>query len=149
MTLFGHPLHPMTIHFPIAFFLLGVGLTLLYLWTAHTERRQTEVERFAYWLFLLSLAATLLSSIVGLIDQSQLAIDDPRRANINSHITAGLSLLVINGLLVYMRFRWPDVLLSRRWSYVGLMSLGVIVLLLTAWLGGELVYGLRLGVRGN
>ena len=46
MTLFGHPLHPMTIHFPIAFYLLAVGLTLMYL-----RQRQAEVEKLAYWSF--------------------------------------------------------------------------------------------------
>jgi len=142
MTFFGHPFHPMTVHFPIALYLLGVLLTLGYL-----GRGQAELERFAYWSFLLSFLATLVASLVGLIDQSQLALADPRREVINSHITAGLALLVLNGLLAYMRFRWPDVLLRYRWLYLGLMALGVVALLATGWLGGELVYRLQVGVR--
>ena len=43
------PLHPMFVHFPIAFYLLGVLLTLGYLW-----QRIPDYERFAYWSFLLA-----------------------------------------------------------------------------------------------
>jgi uncharacterized membrane protein len=144
MTFFGHPLHPMTVHFPIALYLLGILLTLFYLrWS------QTEAEQFAAWSFRLSGLATLVSALVGLIDQNQLAVDDPRWAALNPHITGGVILLVLNGLLIYMRFRWPEVLLSRRWSYLSLMALGVVVLLITAWWGGELVYRWQVGVQSN
>ena len=144
MTLFNHPLHPMTIHFPIAFYVLGVLLTLLYLW-----RGQADVERFAFWCFILSWASAITASIAGLIDQSQLDFADPRRDSVNSHITAGVLLLVINGLLVYMRFRWPNVFIRHRRPYLGLMLLGLIAVLTTAWLGAELVYSLGVGVVGN
>jgi uncharacterized membrane protein len=142
MTLFGHPLHPMTVHFPIAFYLLGVLLTLAYLW-----RGQADYERFAYWSFLLSWLAVLVASLTGLIDQSQLELADPRRDTVNAHITAGVALLILNGLLAYMRFRWPDVLTSRRWLYLGLMTLGAVAILAGNWLGGELVYRLRVGIQ--
>ena len=142
MTLFGHPLHPMTVHFPIAFYVLGVGLTLLALW-----RGGTDVERFAFWCFIISGVTAVIASIVGLVDQSRLDFADPRRNDVNSHITAGVALMVFNGLLVYMRFRWPDVLTRHRWPYLGLMLLGLIAVLATAWLGAELVYNLGVGVE--
>jgi uncharacterized membrane protein len=142
MTFFGHPLHPMTVHFPIALYLLGVLLTIGYLW-----RGYPDYERFAFWSFILSWLATVVASVVGLFDQNQLEISDPRRAYANPHITAGLALLVINGVLLYMRLRWPDVLSSHRWPYLGLMLLGLIALLATGWLGGELVYRWGVGVQ--
>ena len=142
MTLFGHPLHPMTVHFPIAFYFLGVLLTLAYLW-----RGQTEYERFAYWSFILSWLAALIASLSGLIDQSRLELADPRRNEINQHITAGVALLIINGLLVYMRFRWTSALANQRWPYLGLMALGLIAVMATAWLGAELVYRWRVGIQ--
>jgi len=133
----------MTIHFPIAFYLLGVLLTLIYLW-----RGAKEVERFAYWSFILGFIGTIVACVVGLIDQSQLGLNDPRRATVNNHITASVALLIINGLLIYMRFRWPDVLTDKyRWVYLGLMVLGVAAVLTTAWLGGELVFQLQVGIR--
>ena len=142
MTLFGHPLHPMTVHFPIAFYVLGVLLTLLFLW-----RKQENVEQFAFWCFILSGVSTIFASVVGLVDQSRLDFADPRRDSVNSHITAGVALMVINGLLIYMRFRWPDVLSRHRWAYLGLMLLGLTAVLATAWLGADLVYNLGVGVK--
>lgn len=131
----------MTVHFPIAIYLLAVLLTLLYLW-----RNAAEVEHFAYWCFIVSGVGAVVASLVGLIDQSQLDLDDPRRNNVNSHITAGVALIIINGLLVYMRFRWPDVLIRYRWAYLGLMLAGVAAVLITAWLGAELVYRWQVGI---
>ncbi|MEM7346379.1 MAG: DUF2231 domain-containing protein [Chloroflexota bacterium] len=142
MTFFGHPLHPLTVHFPIAFYLLGAFLTVGYLWKGHKE-----VETFAYWSFVLSWVATIVASLVGVIDQNQLELSDPRRSQVNPHITAGVSLLIINGVLIYMRFRWDDVLTRYRYSYLGVMILGIVAVVSTAWLGGELVYKLGIGVQ--
>lgn len=139
----GRPLHPMFVHFPIALYLLGVLLTLGYLW-----RRTPDYERFAYWAFLLAWVAVAVAALAGLIDLGSLAPDDPRRAVINNHITSGVALLIINGLVLYFRFRWPDVLAgSRRWVYLALMVTGIVAVVLTGWLGGKLVYTLKVGIE--
>jgi uncharacterized membrane protein len=39
------------------------------------------------------------------------------------------------------------VLAHRSWPYLGLMLLGVLAVLASAWLGGELVYRLGVGVQ--
>jgi uncharacterized membrane protein len=46
-----------------------------------------------------------------------------------------------------MRFRWADVLTTRRWPYLGLMVLGALAVMITAWLGAELVYRLQVGIQ--
>ena len=133
----------MTVHFPIALYLLGVLLTIVYLW-----RGQADYERFAFLSFSLSWLATVVASVVGLFDQNQLELTDLRRQQVNPHITAAVSLLIINGLLLYMRLRWPTVLVtSRRWLYLGLMLLGVVAVVITGWLGGELVFRWQVGVQ--
>ncbi len=139
----GQPLHPMVVHFPIAFYLLGVLFTLGYLW-----RSTSEYERCAYWTFVLAWISVAVAALVGLVDLGALAPDDPRRGTVNNHITSGVVLLVLNGLLVYYRFRWPNVLnRSRRWQYLALMAAGVVTLVVTGWLGGELVYNLHVGIK--
>ena len=138
----GQPFHPMFVHFPIALYLLGVLLTLGYVW-----RRAPEFERFAYWAFVLSWIGAAVAALAGLVDLGGLAPDDARRDSINQHITSGVALLIINGLVVYFRFRWPDVLTgSRRWAYLALVAAGVVVVVLTGWLGGKLVYELQVGI---
>ena len=139
----GRPLHPMFVHFPIALYLLGVLLTLGYLW-----RRTPDYERFAYWAFLLAWVAVAVAALAGLVDLGSLAPDDPRRAAINNHITSGVALLIINGLVLYFRFRWPDVLAgSRRWVYLALVVAGIVAVVFTGWLGGKLVYTLKVGIE--
>jgi uncharacterized membrane protein len=139
----GRPLHPAVVHFPIALYLLGVLFTLGYVW-----RRTPEYERFAYWAFSLAWISVAFAAMVGLIDLGTLAPSDPRRNSINNHITAGVALLVINGLVVYYRFRWTDALTSRkRWGYLTLMAAGVLALVTTGWLGGKLVYILKVGIE--
>jgi uncharacterized membrane protein len=138
----GLPLHPLVVHFPIALYLLGVLLTLSYFW-----RRNPEHERFAYLSFVLAWVGVIVAALTGLIDQGDLAPADPRRVSLNKHISTGLALLVVNGLLVYYRLRWADMLgSSRRWQYLALMAAGVLALVVTGWLGGELVYVLKVGI---
>jgi len=139
----GQPLHPIVNHFPIALYLLGVLFTLVYLW-----RRVTDYERFAQWTFLLAWISVAVTALIGMVDLGVLAPGDPRRGAINNHITAGVALLILNGLVVYYRLRWADVLVSpRRWQYLGLMAAGVVALVITGWLGGELVYRLQVGIE--
>ncbi len=137
------PLHPLFTHFPIALYLLGVLLTLGYWW-----KKDSDFERFGYWIFFLSWIAAITASLAGLIDKGQLAFDDPRQSAINAHITPAIAFMVVNGLLLYMRFRWADVLTSKRkWQYIGLMALGIALITFTGLRGGELVYTLHIGVK--
>ncbi len=137
------PLHPLLTHFPIALYLLGVLLTVGYLW-----RKNDDYEKFGYWVFFLSWLAAITASLVGLVDKGQLAFDDPRQDAINAHITPAIAFIVLNGLLLYMRFRWADVLSShRKWQYLALMALGLALITYTGFQGGELVYGLGIGVK--
>ena len=97
---------------------------------------------------MLAWIGVAFAALAGLVDLGRLAPDDPRRATINNHITSGVALLIINGLVVYLRFRWPDVISSpRRWAYLALMTAGVAAVVLTGWLGGELVYTLKVGIQ--
>jgi len=137
------PIHPLFVHFPIALYFLGVLLTAGYLW-----RNNADYERFAYWVFFLSWIAAIAASLIGLIDKGQLAFDDPRQSAINQHITPAIVFLVLNGLLLYMRFRWEDVLSSgRKWQYLGLMLLGLAAIVFTGFQGGVLVYELHIGIQ--
>lgn len=137
------PYHPLFVHFPIALYFLGVLMTMGYLW-----RKEPEYERFAFWAFFLSWVGAVVASLVGLVDKGQLAYDDPRQNELNNHITAGVFFIVIAGLVVYSRFRWQNILnSSNRWWYLTLIWGGIVVVVVTGWLGGELVYELHIGIR--
>lgn len=118
-------------------------MTVAYLW-----RKTTDYERFAYWSFFLAWIAAIVASVVGLIDRGQISYDHPSTAVLNQHITQAILFIVVSGLVIYSRFRWPTILSSEhKWWYLGLISFGVITLTATGWFGGELVYQWHIGLR--
>jgi len=123
-------------------------MTLGYLWRRGNHTHRIDYERFAYWSFLLSWLAALVASLVGLIDRGVLDYDDPRQQALDQHITQAIFFIILNGLVLYSRFRWPRVLDSpKRWLYLGLIGLGIAAITATGWLGGKLVYELHVGIR--
>ena len=67
---------------------------------------------------------------------------------INAHALAGFAILLIYWQAWQIRRRDPKVLASptARRGYLARLAIGVALLVLDGWLGGYLVYSLRLGV---
>ena len=151
---FLFPFHPRFVHFPIALSLVGVAFV-----AASFVRREASERWFwaGRWLVFLGWIGALVAGVTGMIDQSR-APDLPAvRDTINMHITVGIALIIVFGLALY----WPlkdKRLLSdgspgqgtrqgARWGYLALLLLGVGLVLLESWLGGQLVYKLGVGVQ--
>jgi uncharacterized membrane protein len=144
-----HPLHPLTVHAPIGLLVGNVLLTLLYL-----RRRDQSYETGAFhclwlgWLLLLPAVAS------GTWDAARQLLDpsNPRPDAlpwVNAHAAAGLGLLVVYWQAWQIRRRRPDVLddpRARR-GYLARIALGAALLLVSGWLGGQLVYVLKLGIQ--
>lgn len=149
-------LHPATVHFPIAFLLLASGAGLLYIYWRPLEVLRT----LTWWPMLLGWLGTLLAMLTGLLAQSGLPPDAPYRATLNWHITSGLALWVLYGLLLY--WQWllqkrpprrtkaappiaappPDLLQqpALRLRLTLLLLAGIVLVLASGWNGGKLVY---------
>lgn len=138
-------LHPFATHFPIALLLLNLALTLAYL-----RRADPFLERSAYGALVIGWWGLFASILTGTLD---LALSWPLRAEtvvwINLHAALGLTLLVVYGQALLRRRRDPAVLQgSQRQAYLRLLVLGALLVLITGWVGGHLVYGLGFGVEG-
>ena len=143
---FLFPFHPRFVHFPIALSLVGVAFV------AVSFVRRDGSERW-FWagrlLVFLGWIGALVAGVTGVIDQSRAPDLPVVRDTINSHITVGIALIIVFGLALY----WPlkdKKLLSERahqWGYLALLLLGVALVLLESWLGGQLVYKLGVGMQ--
>ncbi len=139
-------LHPFATHFPIALLLLNLVLTLLYM-----RRSDPFLERSAYGALLLGWWGLFMAILTGTLDIAlNWPIEDAVVAWLNAHAALGLALLVLYGQALLRRRRNPRILDGpQRFGYVRLLVLGAILVLVTGWLGGHLVYALGFGVSLN
>ena len=148
-------LHPATVHFPIALLLVGSLAGLLYLWW----QQRPELRILTWWLLVLGWAGAGAATLTGLLAQGGLPPQAPYTAVLNGHITSGLALLVVYAAIFYRLWlfrnrRRPtdpadllDVPSARLWL-TGLLLLGMALVAIGGWLGGELVYTWGVHVGG-
>jgi uncharacterized membrane protein len=138
MSVAGHPIHPMVIHFPVAFLLGLVGADLAYLFLA-----DPFWARVGLWLAGLGSLGGWLAGLAGLVD----LVSVPRIRNLViawSHALMAvmtLSLASFNWLL-----RFNDTTGFNPWClYISLLTAALITA--TSLLGGQMVYGHAVGVH--
>ena len=135
----GHPVHPMLIVLPLGLLSIGVVFDLVYLFTD-----DPLFADIAFWNISLGILGGLAAALFGLIDW--LAIPGGTRAK-RIGLWHGLGNLVI--VLLFVGSWWlrlPNTAYAPDLLPLLLGLLGVGLALVTAWLGGELVYRLRVGV---
>lgn len=145
-----YPIHPLTVHFPIALLLANGLLTLLYL-----RRGERTLETSAYHCLILGWLGSLAATVSGLIDAlRQLTGIDAPRSNIvfywvNAHAVVGIATVIIYWQALLRRRRQPHILddAQKRGGYLRLLMVGAVLVALNGWMGGYLVYRLGLGVR--
>jgi uncharacterized membrane protein len=140
-------LHPATVHFPIALLLVGSLAGLLYLWWD----QRPELRILTWWLLMLGWVGAGVAALTGLLAQGNLPPQAPYTVVLNGHISSGLALIVVYAALFYRvwlhrnrrRVTDPTDLLdvpgARLWLTL-LLLLGMALVALGGWLGGQLVY---------
>lgn len=135
----GHPVHPMLNVFPLGLLATAVVFDVLYVATDNPD-----LSTFSFWALAAGLVGGLAAAAFGLIDW--MAIPKGTRARRVGALHGGGNLVVV--LLFALSFLLrtdgsaylPDTL-----PFI-LALLGGGLALVTAWLGGELVYRLRVAV---
>lgn len=136
---FGHPLHAMIVPVPIVCF-IGALLTDL----AYYNSANVQWSNFSIWLITAGLVGAGLAALTGIIDY----IGDRRvRAArpATPHMIINLSVFVIElfNAFVHSRDGWTAVVPTG----LTLSVISVLLLAVSAWLGGSLVYKYGVGVR--
>ena len=143
-----YPFHPLTVHLPIGLLLGNALLTMLYL-----RRGDQAFDVSAYHCLWIGWLGVLLAIAIGTVDAARQLFNaaNPRGDAlgwINAHALAGLAILVVYWQAWQIRRRNPGVLADAqaRRGYLVRLVLGVTLVVIDGWLGGHLVYSLRLGV---
>lgn len=137
--LLGHPVHPMLIVFPLGLLATAVLFDALYLITGNED-----LAVFSFWAIIGGVVGGLGAALFGFIDW--LGIPSGTRAK-QVGLVHGVGNVVIVGLFsVSWLLRLDDAAFAPNLLPFILGVVGAGLALVTAWLGGELVYRLRVAV---
>ncbi len=136
--LFGHPIHPMLIVFPLGLLAMALIFDIL-----HFAMGNGYWSEIAYWMIAAGVISGLIAAPFGLVDW--LAIPSGTRAKrIGAlHGVGNLIVVVLYAASWWMRRAAPQDPVTV--AYV-LSFAGGVLALFTGWLGGELVDRLAVGV---
>ncbi len=135
----GHPIHPMLIVLPLGLLIMAVVFDILQLITGNTA-----FSVVAYWNIVAGVITGLLAAVFGFLDW--LAIPANTRAKSIGAFHGGGNVIVVLLFAIswWMRSDNPDYTPDTLAFILSLLGIGLGGL--TAWLGGELVYRLGMGV---
>jgi uncharacterized membrane protein len=136
--LFGHPIHPMLIPFP-----LGLLATSLVFDVIHRLTGNEPWAEVAYWMIVAGIIGGLAAAPFGWIDW--FAIPDGTRAK-SIGLWHGVGNVVVLALFVVSWFLRRDAPAEPGVLAFVLSLAGVALAVVTGWLGGELVDRLGVGV---
>ena len=133
-----HPIHPMLITFPFALWMTSV---LSDLYCAVTDK----LHYIGYYLALIGCGFALLAAIPGLIDLLTIVPAGTKaRSDGWKHGILNVVALLLFAASVWLR---PDPATMNYAAYVT-AGLGAILVSISGWLGGTLVYDHKVGVPG-
>jgi uncharacterized membrane protein len=135
----GHPVHPMLIVYPLGLLSAAVIFDVLYLAT-----NNADLATFSFWAIAAGLVGGLAAAIFGLIDWMPLPKGTRARRIGAFHGGGNLIVVLLFAVSFLMRTNGAAYLPDTLPFIVAL--LGAVIALVTAWLGGELVYRLRVAV---
>ena len=132
----GHPVHPMIIPFPIALWVFSLVADVIYLWRGNP----VWIDYVAFYALLGGIIGAAVAAVPGLIDW--LSLKDPNIVKIaNWHARLNVIALLIFAGSFYLRTTSGAALVSDSYTIpLALSVLGVILITVSGWLGGEMVF---------
>ncbi|WOD40243.1 DUF2231 domain-containing protein [Nodosilinea sp. E11] len=140
VAIFGHPIHPIIVIFPVAFLSAAAGTDLGYLLT-----QDFFWARAGVWLLGLGVLAGVGAAVTGMADFIKIPRVRNRRAGW-AHMVLNIGAMVLSLINVLLRLGDPAAPIVP----LGLiLSCTVAVLLLASgWFGGELTFRHKVGIVG-
>ena len=139
VTIAGHPVHPMLIPFPLALWATSFVVDILFYFTRHPTL--LVISKF---MLAAGCIGALAAAIPGFIDWLAIPSGEVKKAA-NWHARLNVIALIVFAVSFFLRLGSYSQLVGRRLTIPFLLSLvGVILITISGWLGGELVF--RYGV---
>jgi uncharacterized membrane protein len=136
----GHPIHPMLVPFPIVFFVATFITDIVFMRTLNTGWAMASE-----WLLGAGLAMAALAALAGLTD----VFGEKRIRDLNQawwHAGLNVIAVLISLYNFYIRYS-AGAAQGVTTTEIVLSGIVVLILLVTGWLGGELVFKHRVGVE--
>ena len=137
--LLGHPVHPMLVVFPLGLLATAVVFDILYMTTGNRA-----FPTVSYYLIAAGVIGGLLAAVFGAIDWFNLPSSSRAWYMGLLHGIGNLIIVVLFGFSWFLRGLHPDLIPGA--PALTLSFTGVVLALVTGWIGGELVYRLGVGV---
>jgi len=139
-TIGGHPIHPMLIPFPIALWATSFAVDVLFYFVRHQTLLVT-----AKFMIAAGCLAAIAAAIPGIIDWLGIKNGEVKKVA-NWHARLNIAALVVFAISLFLRMNSYSDLVGRRLTIPFLLSLvGVILISISGWLGGELVFRYGIG----
>jgi uncharacterized membrane protein len=131
-----HPIHPMLIPFPFALWTFSLIADLIYFLSGYTIWR----DWVAFYTLAGGIVGAVLAAVPGIIDY--FSLKDPKVSKIAAwHARLNVLALLVFAASLYLRTAGGSQIVNG--SYVvpfALSVVGVLLISVSGWLGGELVY---------
>jgi uncharacterized membrane protein len=132
----GHPIHPMLVPIAIGCFVFSFAADLLCLATGNTNLW----SMLAYYTMIGGILGALAAAVPGFIDL--LSLPPPIKSTALTHMGINLTVVVIYVVNVFLRRSDPQNLTLP--MFLSLVT--VVMLLVSGWLGGKMVFEKGVGV---
>lgn len=131
----GHPLHPMLVAFPLGLFVTSLAFDIIHLW-----KGEELWANLAFYDLAAGLIGAVAAAIPGFIDYVWLT-GEKVLPLAHWHFGVNLALIGVYAIDFWLRTESGQSTLGTfRFAPFLLSTLGLLLLTLSGWLGGELVY---------
>jgi uncharacterized membrane protein len=140
----GHPIHPILIPFPLALWVTSFAVDVLYYFLRHPT-----LLVIAKFMIAAGCLGAIAAAIPGIIDWLAIKNGDVKRVA-NWHARLNVAALVVFAISLFLRMGSYSEFVGHKLTIPFLLSLvGVILISISGWLGGELVFRYEIGQTRN
>ena len=132
----GHPLHPALVHLPMALWPAALLFDLL----SRTGLGGPVPFQVAYYALMAGLVVALVAAVTGLADWADIKPDKPAKKLGLVHMVLNLVVTALIALNLYFRAQLPASTEVVPLALIGLTLAANLLLLVSGYLGGRLVY---------